>query len=55
VAAFNKRAAEMDSDTSRLALFLDPRFKQLVASNQDQYQIEGLQGRGEWLACLGLH
>lgn len=35
IAAFNKRAAEMDSGLCRLALFLDPRFKDLMAYNSE--------------------
>jgi hypothetical protein len=35
ITSFNKRAAEMDSGLCRLALFLDPRYKELMAYDQD--------------------
>jgi hypothetical protein len=37
VTAFNKRAVEMQSELSRLALFLDPRFKHLVGDDPARF------------------
>lgn len=48
ITAFNRRAVEMDSQLSRLALFLDPRYMQ-VAGTDDAFQKIMLE-----VSCVGL-
>lgn len=57
VSAFNKRAAEMDSELGRLALFLDPRFRDLVCPTKQDFAPLLNEVGGAWhlLAFVLLH
>ncbi len=55
-AGFNQRAAELDSDLCRLALFLDPRYKDIAVpqANPDKL-LDKVCGKTLDLVCLALN
>ena len=55
-AGFNQRTAELDSDLCRLALFLDPRYKDIAVpqANPDKL-LDKVCGKNLNLVCLALN